>query len=86
MLTVAAPVVPAAHQKEAKPSKKRDSTGLKMITSYNLFCEQRRPEVRQANPNIVPRCAWAFTAAIGSHKQPVASPNTWLIAREERAS
>lgn len=54
MLTVAAPVLAAA-PKEPKSHKRRDS-GFKMITSYNLFCEHRRPEVRAANPDIVPRC------------------------------
>lgn len=54
MLTVAAPV-PVAAPKEPKSHKKKDTIGMKMITSYNLFCEHRRPEVRQANPNIVPR-------------------------------
>ena len=54
MLTVAVPA-PVAASKEHKAHKKRDSAGLKMITSYNLFCEHRRPEVRAANPDIVPR-------------------------------
>ena len=54
MLSIAAPV-PVAAPKEPKSHKKKDSIGMKMITSYNLFCEHRRPEVRQANPNIVPR-------------------------------
>lgn len=56
MLTVAAPV-PVAAPKEPKSHKKKDPAGLKMITSYNLFCEHRRPEVRQAHPDIVPRYA-----------------------------
>ena len=47
MLTVAAPVA-AAPPKEVKSHKRKDPSGLKMITSYNLFCEHRRPEVRQA--------------------------------------
>ncbi|DBA99069.1 TPA: hypothetical protein ACH3X1_014205 [Trebouxia sp. C0004] len=54
MLSIAAPV-PVAAPKEPKSHKKKESIGMKMITSYNLFCEHRRPEVRQANPNIVPR-------------------------------
>ena len=54
MLKVAVPV-PAAALKEPKSHKKRDS-GFKMITSYNMFCEHQRPEVRAANPNVVPRC------------------------------
>lgn len=54
MLSVAAPVA-AAPPKEVKSHKRKDSSGLKMITSYNLFCEHRRPEVRQAHPDMVPR-------------------------------
>ncbi|KAL3132433.1 hypothetical protein ABBQ32_008991 [Trebouxia sp. C0010 RCD-2024] len=53
MLTVAAPLAVTA-PKEPKTHKKKDS-GAKMITSYNLFCEHRRPEVRAAKPDIVPR-------------------------------
>lgn len=53
-LTIAAPMAPAI-VREVKSHKKRDSGGLKMITSYNLFCEAQRPVVREANPNIVPR-------------------------------
>lgn len=53
-LTIAAPLAQII-TKEPKSHKKRDSGGLKMITSYNLFCEAQRPVVREANPNIVPR-------------------------------
>ena len=53
MLTVAAPLAVTA-PKEPKSHKKKDA-GAKMITSYNLFCEHRRPEVRAAKPDIVPR-------------------------------
>ena len=65
MLTVAAPV-PAAVPKEPKNHKKRDSAGLKMITSYNLFCEHRRPEVRAVNPEIVPRSDTAVAMFLSS--------------------
>ena len=54
-LTIAQPVAQPAHR-EPKSHKKRDN-GLKMITSYNLFCEYQRPVVREANPTIVPRYA-----------------------------
>lgn len=54
MLNVAVPA-PVMPPKEPKSHKKKDTAGLKMITSYNLFCEHRRPEVRQAHPDIVPR-------------------------------
>lgn len=53
-LTIA-PQLAVPSTKEPKSHKKRDNGGLKMITSYNLFCEAQRPVVREANPNIVPR-------------------------------